>query len=251
MSFLSLVYIGLSIFGAGVIIADFFGLLSQSGGADHHGDDLNGDGTHDHVDDDLAAGYIVHDGDSAHGGDHPFDGDSSHDSIGSHDGAITHHHEADDGSGAGGSLVQAPDSRVRIVAKAIGWLRTGVYAAIGAGPTGLLALFQGSPPLESLLWASGAGVFIAVLAKSLRRIARREMDSSFKPEEFLLDEAEILVSVTPGAMGKALVKRYGAAQEIYVRALDGAAAFPAGTRVRIADFDESCYYVEAVDVSRS
>ena len=131
------------------------------------------------------------------------------------------------------------------VAKFIGTLRTGVYFSLGAGPTGLFALFTGIGGTTSLAWSTGAGVFIAILAKMLRTFVRRDLDSSIKPEEFLMDLAVISVPVSPGALGKALVMRYGRETELYVRCKDQNLALAKGETVRIVDLDDECYWVEA------
>ena len=130
------------------------------------------------------------------------------------------------------------------VAKAIGTLRTGVYFSLGAGPTGLFALLTGIGGTASLGWSAGAGVFIAILAKTLRAFLRRDLDSSIKPEEFLLDLAVISVPVTPGAMGKAIVSRYNRDTELYVRCKDQSQALAKGETVRIVDLDDDCYWVD-------
>lgn len=131
------------------------------------------------------------------------------------------------------------------VAKLIGTLRTGVYFSLGAGPTGLFALLTGVGGTASLAWSAGAGVFIAVLTRALRAFVRRDLDSSIKPEEFLMDQAVISVPVTPGAMGKAIVSRYGRDTELYVRCKDQSRSLQKGETVRIVDMDEDCYWVEA------
>ncbi|HRW23213.1 MAG TPA: hypothetical protein P5298_02265, partial [Spirochaetia bacterium] len=132
----------------------------------------------------------------------------------------------------------------RAVAKAIGTLRLGVYFSLGAGPTGLFALLTGQRPVASLAWSAGAGLFIAALSKALRAFIRKDLDSSIKPAEFIMDEAVVTVPVLPGEMGKATVRSYGKETELYVRSRDAAAAFPKGSAVRIVDFDDDCYWIE-------
>ena len=137
------------------------------------------------------------------------------------------------------------DRGTQAVAKLIGTLRTGVYFSLGAGPTGLFALLTGVGAIASLGWSAGAGIFIAVLSRTLRAFVRRDLDSSIKPEEFLMDQAVISVPVSPGAMGKAIVSRYGRDTELYVRCKDQSQALPRGETVRIVDMDDDCYWVEA------
>jgi len=130
------------------------------------------------------------------------------------------------------------------VARTIGALRTGVYFSLGAGPTGLFALLTGVKSAESFAWSAGAGLFIAVLARSLRSFIRKDLDSTIKVAELIMDEATITVSVLPGAMGKAAVRRYGRETEVFVRAKDSEKPFYKGSKVRIVDFDDECCWID-------
>ena len=85
-----------------------------------------------------------------------------------------------------------------------------------------------------------------MLARALRSFIRKDLDSTIQAAEFIMDVATITVSVAPGAMGRAAVRRYGKETEIYVRARDTGAAIPRGHSVRIVDFDDDCYWVELV-----
>jgi membrane protein implicated in regulation of membrane protease activity len=118
-------------------------------------------------------------------------------------------------------------------------MRTGVYFSLGAGCTGLVALGTGQGALGSLAWGLLAGAGIAALARFLRRSLRRDLDSSFSPEEFLLEEAQVIVPIGPGMMGKVEVRKY--------RAEDPAQAFARGARVRLIDYREGSYLVEPAD----
>ncbi len=256
MQSLFVLYSALAVFGVGVTIIDLFGVFEHAGGSGHDGGDSGhdgGDSGHDGGDSVHDGGDSVHDGgnsghdsgdsghdsgDSGHDGDDSgHDGDDSgHDHVHmlpSHD--TTHHH---------GSYIASADSATRFVARTIGVLRTGVYFSLGAGPTGLFAVLTGVAPGESLAWSAGAGVFIAILARALRSFIRKDLDSSIAPQEFIMDKATIIVSVTPGAMGKAVVRRYGTEHEVFVRAKDVHAAFTRGDTVRIIDFDDDCYWIE-------
>ena len=98
---------------------------------------------------------------------------------------------------------------------------------------------------ESAWWSVGAGAAIAVLARSLRSLVRRDMNSSFTDADFILEEAEITIPVEPGRMGKATVRRFGSQVEVYVRASTPERGFERGDAVRIVDFREDYYVVEA------
>lgn len=241
MQSLLVLYSTLAAFGIGVTIIDLFGVFDQLGPDGAGADDDSPEGTLD-----------------------PGAGDEL---DGSTDGADLQETSGDTDTiappyGDRGSWVVADQPGARptnrggagqtrgrgalAVAKAISGLRSGVYFSLGAGPTGLFALLTGVSGTASLAWSAGAGIFIAILAKTLRAFIRRDLDSSIKPEEYLMDQAIISVPISPGAMGKALVSRYGRNTELYVRCKDPSRALSKGEAVRIVDIDDDCYWVEAL-----
>lgn len=231
---LQAIYIALAVFGVGVTVVDLFGAL------DHAGQDDSGQGGHDGHD-----GHGGHDGHDAIG--HDSDG---HDAVqdAGHDANHGHDLRVEDGSVLGLARVEQSGLRKSAsVARFIGTLRMGVYFSLGAGPTGLVALATKIPPAISLLWAGATGVAIALLARALRKFLRRDLDSSFKAEDFLLEEATITVPVAPGLVGRAMVRKFGAQAEVYVRATSGDTAYERGARVRIIDYQDDVYFVENAD----
>ncbi|MDR1955989.1 MAG: hypothetical protein LBQ30_03965 [Treponema sp.] len=205
MERLLILYSALTIFGLGITVADFLGILDQKE-------------TSDSDDADTEAAAPEQTGEEA-----------------------PSHQE--------GSWVAPGDTGIRFLTRLLGSLRTGVYFSLGAGPTGLFALFLGRSPGKSLLWSAGVGAGIALMAYLLRKLIRRDLDSSLKPAEFMLEKAVITVPVAPGAMGKAVVRQFGRETELYVRSKDVCAAFPKGQEVRIVDFveqDGSWYWIEPV-----
>lgn len=246
MQSLIIIYSALAVFGVGVTIVDLFGVFEHAGAHDaaSGGSDA---ASADSTDGDAAAGS-GHGDALGHGGG----ADASGHDGGSHDGQAdpgeaSHHGglHAHDLASHGGSYVASAESGTRAVAKAIGVLRSGVYFSLGAGLTGLFSLLTKVSTGAGLLWSAGAGVFIAVLARTLRAFIRKDLDSSIKPEEFIMDEASVTVPIAPGALGKVLVRRYGVETELYARAKDPALFLARGTSVRIVDWDEDCYWVEA------
>lgn len=217
MSGLFVLYSALAVFGIGVTIVDLFGVFEHAGQSDSSHDSDSSSADEDGSDDDGS-------------------GESDEGDHGDHVPADTAH----------GSNLSSADSGTRIVARTISVLRTGVYFSMGAGPTGLFAMLTGVPSGESLAWSAGAGIFIAVLARSLRAFIRKDLDSSIKAAEFIMDEATITVSIMPGAMGKAAVRRYGRETEVFVRAKDPTRAFNKGYTVRIVDYDDECCWVEDI-----
>jgi hypothetical protein len=248
MQNLFILYSTLAVFGIGVTVIDLFGIFDQSASSDD-GDAFG--------DSDAAADSGAGSADTTEGTPEGFDSpdDSSLPAM-QDDASYTESPYGDRGSwvAAGQSKFRqgthnpAPPPSVhgaQAVPRIIGTLRTGVYFSLGAGPTGLFALLTGVGGVASLAWSAGAGVFIAVLSRTLRAFVRKDLDSSIKPEEFLMDQAVISVPVTPGAMGKAIVSRYGRDTELYVRCKDHSRALPKGETVRIVDMDDDCYWVEA------
>lgn len=211
MPTLQAIYIGLLVFGAGVMVVDFFGVFSQGGhdGA-HHGSGHHGGGRH---------------GGADHAG---------------------HHQEARrDAEKAPEALAPAPaEAGVGLVSRIASALRLLVYFALGSGAMGLIAILKGLGPLQGLGWSVGAGVAAALISRLVRGLARKELDSTFKSEELLMEEAEIVVPVEPGMMGQAELRKFGANLDIYVKASDPKLALPKGTRVRIVDGSEELYTVE-------
>jgi hypothetical protein len=216
-------YTALSIFGLGVTVIDFLGLLDHTGYTDAQGHDASGGG-HANAD-------ANHDGGDHEGGDYIPDGH-------------TGQHGDDFRHGEEGALLGSDNTGIRFITLLMGLLRSAVYFSLGAGPTGLFALFTGRSALSGLVWAGAAGIGIAVLGKVLRRLIRNDIDSSIKPEELLMETAIISVPVGPGQIGKAIVRQFGREQEVYVRCNNGKASFAKGSEVCIVDYDESQFWIE-------
>jgi hypothetical protein len=218
-----ILYTALSVFGLGVTIIDFLGILN-------HGDEDSGG---DHANGGNDAGDDV--GDTGEGSNgHDDDGDGGQSGHDVHD----HDHS---------SYLSPGSSGIKAVTAVMALLRTAVYFSFGAGPTGLFALFRGLSQGQSLLWAAGVGTGTAFLARSLRKFIRRDLDSSIKPEEFLMEKAVLLLPLGPGTIAKAVVRQYGKETEIYVKCRDSRAAMEKGTEVRIVDFDNELYWIEAAN----
>lgn len=233
MSILQTIYIALLVFGAGVLVVDFSGLLSHGDAAPDHGGDAAGHDGHDASGHDSGGGHdaIGHDG-SGHGG-------STHHAQAERSGPIGTKAEDDRGSGA---------ARTAAVSRIASFLRLSVFFALGAGLTGLFGIWRGLGPLESAAWSAGAGLVAAGVARLVRGLSRRELDSTVREEELIMDEAVITVSVAPGQLGKAEVRKYGANTELYVKASAPDLAIAKGARVRILDINEEYCTVEPLDL---
>jgi hypothetical protein len=218
MESLFIIYSALAVFGIGVTIVDLVGVF------DHMGSD----------------------------GAHSDDSDSDADSAAEADGAHETGFSEDSAEGAPairtpvlstGPTLRRPAREPRLSPRRSERFAPGLLLP-RAGPTGLFGLITGLSAGKSLAWSAGAGVFIAVLAKSLRALARRDLDSSLKPEEFLMEKAVVSVTIAPGSMGKVIARRYGTETELYARCRDAGLRIAKGSEVRIIDADEGCYWVE-------
>lgn len=246
MQSLIILFSALSVYGIGVTIVDMFGVFENTGPAEAGGETGDsGDGEALGGSDDGAAA------DSADSGDA--------DSVSADDDTIGNDQTDDQPGAAAHSLLSFENRKqaelkttrtggvsrgTQIVARSIGMLRGTVYFSLGAGPTGLFGILTGQPVLATLGWSAAAGVMITLISKLLRKIVRRDLDSSIKPEEYLMDQAVISIPVLPGQIGKALVRRYNREVELYVKAKDPLVMLAKGSTVRITDMDEAVYFVE-------
>lgn len=91
-------------------------------------------------------------------------------------------------------------------------------------------------PIAGLAW------LLAARARRLRAGAPPPF-----PEDFLLEEAEVVAPIGPGMSGRVEVRKRGAAAELLARAEDPAQAFERGARVRLIDYRDGSYLVEPAD----
>ncbi|MDR1143612.1 MAG: hypothetical protein LBK77_05240, partial [Spirochaetaceae bacterium] len=130
MGNLFILYSALTVFGIGVTLIDFLGILDHAGGHDaghdgHAGDyaDTGGHESAGGADGNHGAGHTDGGGDHGPGGHNDSRGDNAE-----------HDH---------GSYLSPGDAGVRAVTAVMGLLRTVVYFSLGFGPTGLFAWFTG------------------------------------------------------------------------------------------------------------
>jgi hypothetical protein len=136
---------------------------------------------------------------------------------------------------------------VRPMAKALASLRGAEFFALGAGITGLVATAQGLGAATGALWSAAGGAVVLGAFLLVSRLGVKEQDSSFRPEDLILEEAVVTVPLAPGMMGKAELRKSGMVVEIQVKAVDGDQAFARGSRVRVIDYRNECYLVEPSD----
>lgn len=226
MSWLLHLYIGASVFGAGMILIDLLGLLNrhdESGDLDHDaaGDDTDG---FDHADDsgseDIADTVDGHDG---------IETDSDADHADLHESVVSH-----DKKNVAGFIVTI-----------LALLRSVIYFSAGFGPTGWFALKTGETVTASLLWSVGAGLFIAVAARVLRRVQAHDLDSQIKDQELLMSEATVTVSVTQKTYGRVKIRFRERILERYALAANDE-KFGPGESVKVTDIGDEFVIVKKV-----
>jgi membrane protein implicated in regulation of membrane protease activity len=236
---LTIAFIALSVFGVGVTIVDIFGALGHADDSSGHDGD-HGDGHGADHDAGHDAGHAAIEADSAHGGGHEGTHDGQGiDHGGSHQDPAGEQHLPALSRGSHGSVMAAGNRGVRNVARLASALRTAVYFSLGAGPMGLFASLRGQGIVETILWAVIAGFLIAVVSRTLRRVVRRDLDSSVHDEDLVGETAEVTVPIAEGLLGKARIKKYGREMEVYVRLASGSAA--KGELVRLEERREGEY----------
>ena len=208
MADLFILFLTLTVFGAGVTIIDFLGIMDNKGENDSS-DDAQGD----------AAGArqgsnLVHDREN---------------------------NFSNDREKTGGK------SGIKIAARFMNLLRSAVYFSLGFGPTGLFANFTGLSRTTGLIWAVAAGAAMIILARLLKKIIRRDLDSSISPDELLQEKGILLLPLEGENISKAAIRQYGREIEIYVRCSDKNSKLPKGKEIIIEDFDNDVYWIKPAE----
>lgn len=221
------VYIGCTVFSAGITVLDFLGILGHHEDGDASGSHHDGHVDSGHVDVGHAdAGDVGVDMEGGDTGDIDASVDGAHDDIGSETDA-TH-------TGHGGVAVLS----------VLSYLRSLVYFCLGFGPTGWVAMSTGRGPLVSLAWALPAGAVAFVLARAFFRFQRHDTDSSLSIEDLLLQRGIVTVPLTDTKMGKVRIQVGMNVTEQYALAAQPGMAFHRGDAVRVANVTEECLHVE-------
>ncbi|MBU0954484.1 MAG: hypothetical protein KKI09_03560 [Spirochaetes bacterium] len=245
MQTLLVLFSALAVYGVGITLVDMFGVFDQLGQEDASADDADDSGDDDSADDIGDSGDTALTGDDSSAADDDDAGDNDDADDGGHGHSLlVYENQTKQATIYQSRAEKRGEKGTKAVAKAIGLLRSSVYFSLGAGPTGLFGLLTGQAIGATLGWSAGAGIFVTVIAKLLRRFLRRDLDSSIGAEEYLMDLGTISIPVLPGQIGKVLVRRYNREVELYVKAKDPAAMLAKGTSVRIIDMNDEVYFVE-------
>ncbi len=211
MTWLLSLYIGATVFGVGVTLIDFLGLLGdQEGDADDGGAEaLDSDG--DAIEADL-------DADS--------DGDAG---------------DVEEGGSVAGHDIRR---RRSIILRIMTALRSLVYFSLGFGPVGWFALSTGQSTAMSLAYAAPVGGVVLLGARLLRRVLRSELTSEIKESDLLMEKGTVTVTVNPGQLGRVRVTVGGAYADRYARGKDLEEPLRPGELVRVVEVSDECVYVE-------
>ena len=218
-SFLSSLYTALTVFGVGVLIIDFIGLLGE-----HQDDSGMDDGTFDHGGDEDGGGSDTDQADTS-----ADQGESDEDT-------------SDPSDHAGHASI---DTRGVLVLSGLRYLRSFVYFSVGFGPIGLLALWKGYGPPASLLWSVPAGLGSAFVVRRILRFQTKDTDSSLRPEDLIMREATVLVPLSEGSMGKVRIEVGMGVSEQYALPEHDDEHFEKGETVYVARVSDECVYVES------
>jgi hypothetical protein len=213
-------YIFATVFGLGVVLVDFFMMMSSGGSSDDsgsHGSDGDGHG---------------HDDGSSHD-------DASADDGSHHGDQHGHHH----GHHPDGSVVGHQKHRGGFLLKTLGMFRHAIYFCVGFGPFGLFAKLVDNSSF-AFLWALMGGIVVSVIAGLFRRIQKDKLDSSINESELLLEKATVLVSMAPGKMGKVRIAHGGMNIDRYAVAKNMMDEFKAGDEAVVSEIRDDYVIIE-------
>ena len=209
------IYVTATIFAAGVVLLDLFGLFGHQGDAAHDTGDLGGSTDHS-----------GHDG--VEGGNHH----GTHDDPADHPDHGDHGHPLDQSQSAAAPLISA-----------LTYLRLLVYFCLGFGPVGWVAMASGRTPLVSLALAAPFGIGAVFLAQAFFRFQRKDTDSRITGAKLVAQSATVIVPLDATTMGKVRLKTGMNVEDLYALADDPDRHFEKGAAVRIARVTDECVYV--------
>ncbi len=267
MSWLFSLYLGSTIFGVGVLIVDLLGLLGHdqspdtgndsAEGADDAGTEASGTDDSDIIDSDAQSDIDTDSTESAEADAQPDSGSEAS----QYDHAVTETHITDsaahalmphghDHAGEGydthavSTVMHDKPVQGSAVFKMLTILRSAVYFCAGFGPVGLFAWLSKMPPLSSLMWSIPTGVASIVLTRLLMRLFKKEIDSTVKEHELLMERGVVTVSIEKGEIGKVRINLGGAYIDRYAKAKNPHDSIPLGSKIYVSDIEEDCLIVE-------
>jgi len=123
------------------------------------------------------------------------------------------------------------------------YLRMFVYFCAGFGPLGLIAEFNGSSLLATLAWSLLGGITSTALGLFMFRLQRKDLDSTVKTEDLFLGQAQVIVPITNGNMGKVRIHIGQSVAERYALAENSLESFHKDAIVEVIRVTDECVYV--------
>jgi len=134
-----------------------------------------------------------------------------------------------------------------IALKGLRAIRSLVYLSLGFGATGLFAVHALGQGLESRASASAGALVAMGSAFAVRKLLRKELDSSLSHSDFLFEECIVDVAIEPGRLGMVRVRKYGIEARLYARFADPEARAAKGDRLRIVESGVDGCVVEHIE----
>lgn len=247
-------YVLTAVFGLGVTAIDMLGLLGNSDDADGGVDDVSiGEGWG------KAGGEIGGSGDSPDGGltvgeagdVDAFGGEASGDVQGNgvggeSSGALTEGEMTHGDLDADGASSRSSGQHVPLLI-VMANLRRAVYFSLGFGPVGLVSMSTGGSVPVSMMWAVPSGLVSMFLARAFFRFQQRDIDSSLRRRDLIMEPAEVLVPIAAGQMGRVRIYVGQSVVDRFARGENPRQSFAKGQQVVVARVANDCVYVESPD----
>lgn len=99
----------------------------------------------------------------------------------------------------------------------------------------------------SILIAIAVCALVASVAYLLDRYRRRGRGAATRPEDLILEEALVTQTIPPDGEGRVAARKRGPDADLPASARAAGKGFPVGAKVRIIDYRDGRYLVEAAD----
>jgi hypothetical protein len=118
-----------------------------------------------------------------------------------------------------------------------------IYFFAGFGPLGLLAEYNGFGLLGTLAWSILAGIVTTSLGLFFFRFQQKDLDSSIRTEDLFLGQAQVIVPISNGNMGKVRILIGQSVAERYALAENATDSFPKDAIVQVIQVTDEYVYV--------
>lgn len=137
---------------------------------------------------------------------------------------------------ADGQAVVLPDgNKGRWVYRALNVLRSVVYFCCGFGAVGIYGQLSSGSPLKTFAYSSVTGLLLVLIVKGISRIQKQVTDSQLSSGDLLFAEAEVLVSIHPGKLGRVRVTAGGSYHDLFARGGDPRKKYEKGDKVFVVE----------------